>query len=204
MRYLTVCFLLLTLLFTSCSQLKQPKLDAYTMSVEKHRTKLHKKVLKEEHPFNKEQKSKFIGFDYFSANESFKVDAEVKFRKEAEAITMVTSNGKKRQYMDIANLHFELQGEACVLHLYQSVDGDHYFLPFTDETNGSSTYGGGRYLDIENESMKNNRLELDFNLCYNPYCAFVEGYSCPIPPSDNHLNVKLEAGVKYQKTVFAD
>lgn len=190
--------------FSSCSQLKQPKLNAYALSVEKHRTSIHKDMLSEEHPFNKEQKSKFIGFDYFPANESFKTIAELKFKKETEAINMVTSDGKTRKYLDVANLQFELQNQTYTLHLYQSIDGNHYFLPFTDETNGVSSYGGGRYLDIESQSIKGNTLELDFNLCYNPYCAFVEGYSCPIPPRNNHLNIKLEAGVKYQKTVFTD
>ena len=58
------------------------------------------------------------------------------------------------------------------------------------------TYGGGRYIDLTITDIKNNLIELDFNKCYNPYCAYSDGYSCPIPPDENNLKIKIEAGEK--------
>ena len=71
---------------------------------------------------------------------------------------------------------------------------DYLFLPFIDETNGESTYGGGRY--IESRIPKGNTLMVDFNEAFNPYCAYNYKYSCPVVPIENTLNLKVEAGVK--------
>jgi len=69
-------------------------------------------------------------------------------------------------------------------------------FPFTDETNDEETYGGGRYLDLNRNDISKNRLLLDFNKAYNPWCAFSDGYNCPIPPKSNDLPVKIKAGEK--------
>lgn len=74
---------------------------------------------------------------------------------------------------------------------------DYLFLPFTDLSNGSSSYSGGRYVDMR--IPKSNRTTLDFNKTYNPYCAYNGEYSCPVPPADNHLDTMVEAGVKDYK-----
>ena len=72
---------------------------------------------------------------------------------------------------------------------------DYLFLPFTDLTNNETTYGGGRYIDLKLKDIREEgRLTIDFNKAYNPYCAFGEGFSCPIPPDANKLNVRVEAG----------
>lgn len=73
---------------------------------------------------------------------------------------------------------------------------DYLFIPFNDLTNYETTYAGGRYLDISRKDIKNNQVVIDFNKCYNPYCAYASGYSCPIPPAANKLNAKIEAGEK--------
>ncbi|MCK5678470.1 MAG: DUF1684 domain-containing protein, partial [Flavobacteriaceae bacterium] len=71
---------------------------------------------------------------------------------------------------------------------------DYLFLPFTDKTNGESTYGGGRYLDLK--IPDGDTTVIDFNKAYNPYCAYNHKYSCPIPPKANQLDVEINAGVK--------
>jgi uncharacterized protein len=88
------------------------------------------------------------------------------------------------------------------LNLYQSqslmeVDAykSHLFLPFTDETSGAGSYEGGRYIDLSFEDIRNKKIVIDFNKAYNPYCAYVSGkYNCPIPPAENTLPVRVEAG----------
>ena len=68
------------------------------------------------------------------------------------------------------------------------------FLPFSDETNGIESYGGGRYIDLR--IPEGNTLIIDFNSAYNPYCAYNDKYSCPIVPRENYLRTRIEAGVK--------
>lgn len=96
---------------------------------------------------------------------------------------------------------FELKGKLFELNVYQGeelmqTDGfeDYLFLPFLDNTNGASTYAGGRYIDLR--IPKNSTIEIDFNSAYNPYCAYNEKFSCPIVPRVNYIDLRVEAGVK--------
>ena len=75
-------------------------------------------------------------------------------------------------------------------------EGDLFFC-FLDQTNSTSTYPGGRYIDIEFENAK--RIELDFNKSYNPYCVYNEEYSCPIPTRENYIDMEILAGEKLTK-----
>jgi uncharacterized protein (DUF1684 family) len=71
---------------------------------------------------------------------------------------------------------------------------DYLFVPFTDLTNYATTYAGGRYLELRTGEIKNGQVVLDFNKSYNPYCAYADGYACPIPPDANRLPVAVAAG----------
>jgi uncharacterized protein (DUF1684 family) len=66
------------------------------------------------------------------------------------------------------------------------------FVPFLDATSGTTTYGAGRYLDLDPEA--DGSYVLDFNLAYQPYCAYSAAYSCPLTPHENRLAVRIEAG----------
>ena len=92
---------------------------------------------------------------------------------------------------------FKLKGQQFNLNIYQNVeseDKDYLFLPFSDETNGIESYGGGRYIDLR--IPEGNQLTIDFNSAYNPYCAYNDKYSCPLTPRKNHLDVEVKAGIK--------
>ncbi len=74
---------------------------------------------------------------------------------------------------------------------------DQLFLPFTDLTSGEESYAAGRYIDLIFDDILDNKVIIDFNKAYNPYCAYVSGkYNCPIPPRENSLNVAILAGEK--------
>jgi uncharacterized protein (DUF1684 family) len=95
---------------------------------------------------------------------------------------------------------FEVEGQHLKLIAYKSVEDPYarsLFLPFSDETSGHETYAAGRYLDLEEQG--GDDYELDFNLAYNPYCAYNEDYTCPVPPFENKLSVKILAGEKNYK-----
>ncbi len=120
---------------------------------------------------------------------------------------MPTYSGKTKEHVAYAVVSFVLGGKPQQLTLYRSLNlmklpnyRDYLFLPFKDATSGKETYGGGRYIDLRTGDIKDGKVPLDFNRAYNPYCAYEEGYSCPIPPATNRLSMAIEAGEKtYEK-----
>ena len=155
----------------------------------------------EESPLEYKALKKFEGLDFFEIDPNFIVKAEF-VRTPAEApFTMPTSTERLPIYVKYGELYFSLQGKNFKLNVYQNQEltqdpeyFDYLFLPFTDLTNGKSSYGGGRYIDFR--IPKSKEVVLDFNKAYNPYCAYSGKYSCPIPPKENDLEIGIFAGVK--------
>lgn len=116
---------------------------------------------------------------------------------------MPTHSGKDKLFRQYGTATFRLHDTLLVLHVYQNINlikdakyKDDLFIPFNDLTNYEETFAGGRYVDVSVNDIKKNELIIDFNTCYNPYCAFAAGYSCPIPPDENKLQVYIRAGEK--------
>ena len=137
----------------------------------------------------------FLGLKYYEPNTDYVVDAERIGLEDEEIVTLSTSSGSTQKYVKLALLVFEIKEVKDTLTLLQNIaDPSDLFLPFTDETSGEDTYGAGRYLPIE--PMSGAEIELDFNRAFNPYCAYSDKYSCPMPPRENHINVAIAAGEK--------
>ena len=151
-------------------------------------------------PIPNEDRAEFKGLKYFPPSPSYRVKARLTRSSNPEVITMTTSKGTIRPYVKYGMFGFELEGRNLQLHTYKAADNPgekSLFVPFTDETSGRESYGAGRYLDIE-ESIGVDYV-LDFNLAYNPYCAYNENYVCPFPPRENRLPVEIRAGEKNYK-----
>ncbi len=140
---------------------------------------------------------------FYDVDSAYRVTASVEILTNAQTFSMPTFSGGGQQYVRYALLKFTLKGKPVQLTIYKSIAlslqaqyRDYLFLPFTDETNGVSTYDGGRYIDLSTNDIKNGTMVIDFNKAYNPYCAFGGGYSCPKPPDENHLPFAIEAGEK--------
>jgi uncharacterized protein (DUF1684 family) len=140
---------------------------------------------------------------FYAPDSTYRVTATVERMPNAVPFEMPTYNGKTRPHVAYALLTFTLHGKTQQLTLYRNLNTsrmpeyrDYLFLPFKDATSGQETYGGGRYLDLRTSDIQNGQVILDFNRSYNPYCAFKEGYPCPIPPKNNVLSVSIEAGEK--------
>jgi uncharacterized protein (DUF1684 family) len=140
---------------------------------------------------------------FYDADSTYRVEARVEYFSNPPTFIIPAYTGAGRQYTRYATLKFMLKGKPVQLTVYRSLAlanipayKDYLFLPFTDETNGVTTYAGGRYIDLTVNDFKANSLTIDFNKAYNPYCAFAGGYSCPKPPDENHLAVQVEAGEK--------
>ncbi len=131
----------------------------------------------------------------YEINPEFRVTANLIKNEKPDTLTMSTSDNQIRDYLAYGKLEFTLLEKKCQLTLFSDLTGKQYgFLPFTDETTGISSYDAGRYLDFEMSEIRDNTLLLDFNRAYNPYCAYVKLYSCPIPPAENHIPVQVKAG----------
>jgi uncharacterized protein len=143
----------------------------------------------------------FKGLHYFEINPQFRVKAKFKRIKNGTEFKMKTTTTRLPVYKPFGIISFKLKGTKYRLTVYQNIElskkegyEDYLFLPFTDLTNGDTSYGGGRYIDLKTGDLK--KLIIDFNAAYNPYCAYNSKFSCPIPPTENHLEILIEAGVQ--------
>ena len=143
-------------------------------------------------PLTPEQKRDFHGLDYFEEDPDLELEVQVEKFSEQEPVTIQTSTGQTQTYRRYGKFKFNVEGEEAELTLF---DGDNgFFLPFVDSLAGKETYPAGRYL--EPEPLPGDRFLVDFNLAYNPYCAYNEMWSCPLTPPENRLKVPIRAGEK--------
>jgi uncharacterized protein (DUF1684 family) len=147
-------------------------------------------------PLSQEQKQSFQGLDNFPIDEKYNLLLKLEKFEEPEEITILASKGDERQYMRWGVFEFELNGKINRLTVFKPLltDIDYLFVPFKDTTTGVESYGGGRYLHIEH--LIDEKYRLDFNLAYNPYCAFNHNYSCTLIPPENILDIPIHAGQK--------
>lgn len=132
---------------------------------------------------------------YFEIDASYRVNARVERMTTRNIVTLANSKSGTETYEEFAWLKFTVKGQQqqlLVLKPYGFGAMDVFFLAFTDQTSASETYGGGRYLDVK--IGKSDKVVLDFNLAYNPYCAYTDEYACALPPQVNHLSVPINAG----------
>ncbi|MFM1933001.1 MAG: hypothetical protein RL226_2304 [Bacteroidota bacterium] len=149
-----------------------------------------------------EDRAAFEGLNYFPIDENWKVEAAFQKIKRGKAFKMKTTTDRLPVYKPYGTATFVINGQSFTLTIYQNLDlmkregfEDYLFIPFTDETNYEETYAGGRYMDLRIGEIRDGKVVIDFNTCYNPYCAYNHKYSCPIPPSENHLKIRVLAGV---------
>ena len=143
----------------------------------------------------------FEGLVFFPIDSLFVVNAKLKRTPNTPFFEMKTTTKRVTKERVFGVLSFTINNESYNLNVYQAApdpddeaESDYLFLPFLDNTNGSETYGGGRYIDLS--IPEGDQLTVDFNKSYNPYCAYNEKYSCPIVPRENYLPLKINAGVK--------
>lgn len=197
--------LLFLVLFSSCFSAKE--LPFYSDSPKHQKAILkHQKEMNdwfsdpERSPMTAEDRSHFEGLDFFPISEKYQIQAKLVRTPGEPQFEMPTTTDRLPVYQKFGELHFELDGQAHKLNVYKSIGltdreyRKYLFLPFRDKTSGVESYGGGRYLDLQ--IPKGDMIVIDFNRCYNPYCAYNDKYSCPIPPVENTLDIEILAGVK--------
>lgn len=151
-------------------------------------------------PLTDEQLLDFEHLNYYDENPDLAFTAEVtRFAADEPLIEMQTSTGDTRFYRRWGQFSFRVDGAMATLVIYSDPYDDDFFMPFKDATNGRETYGAGRYMDSHRPGLRplnDHTVEIDLNYCYNPYCAYNDLYSCPLPPRENWLKVPIRAGEK--------
>lgn len=146
--------------------------------------------------------------DFFECNAEFIFDAVFSPLNDYRDTTINTYSGQIRQFIVLGIVSFksnDVEHQLLALQLKENARKkwyrNHLFLPFKDLTTGETTYGGGRYLDVVLEDIYQTQyFTLDFNLSYNPLCAYSDGFNCPIPPDENFLEIAIMAGeAKFRK-----
>jgi len=137
--------------------------------------------------------TEFKGIDRFKVDSQYRVSA--KFVAPVENLIMITNVlGQTTAQKKAGTIYFTINGQACHLDVIDE-GGNTYFITFADATSGKSTYGSGRFIDINKPDAQGNTF-IDFNKAYNPPCAFTPFATCPLPPEQNRLSVAIEAGEK--------
>ncbi len=151
-------------------------------------------------PLKKEDLKNFKQLDFFSTNKNYRIVAAFERTPNEPSFEMQTSTDRLPIYTQYGIATFNIEGKELSLRIYQAQESvlepdydGHLFLPFNDLTNGNETYDAGRYIDLK--IPETDTIVIDFNKSYNPYCAYNERYSCPIPPIENNLDVEIKAGV---------
>lgn len=207
-----IIFIGLSFLFlTSCSISKQSKSEKEKI-LAMDEIKVFQEHLVDEWsdpettPLKSDEKDDFQGIHFFPVDLKYRINADFVEIKNGKTLPFPTSANKIKYFKEYGKAVFVLDSKEFELTLYQykpenqtDEEDDELFLPFMDETNGETSYGGGRYLDLYISDIKNGKILIDFNQAYNPYCAYSKYYNCPIPPANNYLETKIKAGVSYKQ-----
>jgi uncharacterized protein (DUF1684 family) len=152
----------------------------------------------EDSPLPSSERSGFQGLSYYPINPKLRFSAKLNRYSGPKQIRLGTNTGEIRSGLRYGYFDFEVENRACRLNVYKLEDAsDHgasLFIPFRDATSGGETYGAGRYIDLVENTA--GIYDLDFNRAYNPFCAYNNAFSCPLPPSENTLEVPILAGEK--------
>jgi uncharacterized protein (DUF1684 family) len=194
MKYFTFVILFLTLSTATFAQTHQAQIAEF-------RKGYMDDFLKDPRSPLKQDDLQYLRF--YDTDSTYRVTAKADLLTNQTPFTIPAFDGTAKQYVRYALLSFTLKDKPLHLTIYKSIAlsanpaySNYLFLPFTDNTNGKETYGGGRYIDLTTKDIKNGSIVIDFNKAYNPYCAFASGYSCPKPPDENSLDIAVVAGEK--------
>ncbi|MBZ0177716.1 MAG: DUF1684 domain-containing protein [Melioribacteraceae bacterium] len=195
-----VLTILIALFMISCTSKYSPEEEKYIEEIEAYRE--HKDSLMQfasNSPFNFKEKVEFHPLNYFDVKPKFVFKSKLHKYENPDTITIYGTQGEPRETIRYGYLPFTYNDTLYNLNVYKtkaSNDAYYYGIWFTDRTTNNETYGVGRYLDFEYVDEPDHIYTLDFNLAYNPYCAYSSAYSCAIPTKEDYLDLTILAGEK--------
>jgi hypothetical protein len=141
----------------------------------------------------------FHELNYFEVNPEFVFKSKLYEYPEKDTVIIYGTKGEPRETIKYGYVKFNYGGEEYKVNVYESSGSDgtkYYSIWFTDKTTNKESYGVGRYLDFEKQVDPNYIYTIDFNLAYNPYCAYNPNYSCAIPSKEDYIPLEIRAGEK--------
>jgi uncharacterized protein (DUF1684 family) len=173
--------------------------EAYIEKIEAERERQFKFIrFNVESPLNDSQKMAFKKLNFYPIDPTYRVKAKMIPVENKKVRELPLTDGSVEKYIEHSFVEFSFDGaktnRLLLLQAMNEPDKRNFFLAFTDDTSAKETYGGGRYINARQDGK--NSITLDFNLAYNPYCAYNPDFACPIPPKENMLSIAIPAGEK--------
>ena len=195
------CFAFCILTFALCiscnSGPSAPDESAYVTQIEEGRAARDKAYRASDDPIPTAKHGLLLPLRYYPPDPSFAVPAQLQVFESRQEVELPTSTGAPRRMEVVGTLKFTVGGQQMSLGALVPAGTrqiQELFVPFADLTTGKETYKAGRYLDIPPTGT--GLYTIDFNLAYNPTCAYNESYECPYPPPSNRLKIAIPAGEK--------
>lgn len=192
--------LILTLLFLGCGKSYTPEQKDYITKIEQERTDKNEWMQNDPNsPFNYKGKVEFHNLKYFEVDPDFVFKSKLFEYNPKDTVTIFGTKGEERKVIRFGYVLINFTGKDFKINVYEGTSRTglkYHSIWFTDETTNKESYGVGRYIDFEKHDDPNFVYEIDFNLAYNPYCAYSPEYSCAIPTKEDYIAAAIEAGEK--------
>ncbi len=189
-----------SLLFYSCREQRTPDQEQYVKEVEQFRKEKDDYMKNNPaSPFNQDSTAQFKPLNYYNPDPAFVFKSQLYEYPQKDTISVYGTKGEERKAVRYGYVTFNYKNQTYKVNVYKgtSSQGEEYYsIWFTDKTTGDDTYGVGRYIDFDMKPDSNYVYTIDFNLAYNPYCAYSAKYSCAIPTKEDHLDLAVTAGEK--------
>lgn len=196
----SILFLCLIFLLSSCTKSFTPEQKAYIATVEKSRQEKDEWMKNNaSSPFNKDSTAHFSPLKYFPVNPDFVFTSVLFENEQKDTVIIFGTKGEERKVVKYGYVVWNRGNEKRTINVYKGVSRtgvEYYSIWFTDKTTNKETYGVGRYIDFTMNDDSDFRYTIDFNLAYNPYCAYSAQFSCAIPTKEDYIDVAIEAGEK--------
>jgi len=195
-------FVVLTLLQFSCENREEikPLDELYINKLIQERANKDREMKSDSHsPFNIDSIAKFGPLKYYEPSSEFIFKSKLYINAKQDTIKIFGTRGEERKAIIEGYVLLKYKGKDYKLNIHKSFSpqGQSYHnIWFTDRTTGKETYPVGRYLDFELNADPDYVYEIDFNRAYNPYCAYSDLFTCPIPTKDDYLDFEIKAGEK--------
>lgn len=153
-----------------------------------------------ESPVPAARRADWGGLEYFPVDPAMRFEGPLVKRTSGRTFEIVTTSGERRPCREFGYFLLDVGAGPEKLPVYELLDqratgdGPDLFVPFTDATTASESYPAGRYLDVQ--PLERGLFLLDFNLAYNPSCAYGGSFQCPVAPEENRLGAAVRAGEK--------
>lgn len=150
-------------------------------------------------PLPEAERGSFDGLAYYDPDPAYRLVVPLEETPSDERVTIPRTGGDEVTYLRRGTLHLDLPEGEVTLAAYETPGGreGELFVPFRDATSGTETYGAGRYLEVHQDEAADGLWVVDLNRAVSPFCAYDEGYTCPLPPQENRLEVPVRAGERH-------